>query len=128
MKRSHGEPATICVSRVLDEPEFTIMLQLFAASKACVMLVMTFAKLEAANIRRVAGDGVAVGTGVGVAVGAGVGDEVTKGVGEAVVTAVGVGVGAIDGAGDVVAVGVGEMIAVGEGVDEDLLLAEKSPL
>ena len=29
MKTSHGEPATICCSNVLDEPELTIILQLY---------------------------------------------------------------------------------------------------
>ena len=38
MKTSHGEPAAICCSRALDDPELTTKLQLYCFSKAAVML------------------------------------------------------------------------------------------
>jgi hypothetical protein len=50
MKTSHGEPATICCSNVLDDPELTMMLQLYWSLNAELMFVITLAKLEAANI------------------------------------------------------------------------------
>ena len=49
MKTSHGEPETICVSKVLDEAELTTILQLFAVSNAWVMLAMTLVMLDAAK-------------------------------------------------------------------------------
>ncbi len=65
MKTSHGEPAAICASSVLDEPELTTMLQLYCLSNAAVMFATTLTKLEATNTVRVTGVGVAVGAGVG---------------------------------------------------------------
>ncbi len=113
MKTSHGEPAAICCSRVLEEPEFTTILQLYCLSNAAVMLAMTFTKLEAANMVRVTGCGVAVGTGVGDAVGVAVGVVDDFGVGEGVAVGVpGVGVVEAVGAGD----GVGEILELGESV------------
>ena len=55
MKTSHGEPAAICASSVLDEPELTIILQLYWFSNAVVMLATTLVKLDAANTVRVVG-------------------------------------------------------------------------
>lgn len=55
MKTSHGEPAAICASSVLDEPGLTTMLQLYSLSNAAVMFAITLVKLDAANIVRVTG-------------------------------------------------------------------------
>ena len=41
MKTSHGEPAAICPSRVLEEPELTTKLQSYCLSNAAVMLATT---------------------------------------------------------------------------------------
>ena len=49
MKTSHGEPATICCSRVLDEAELTVILTLYSFWNAAVMFAMTLVKLEAAK-------------------------------------------------------------------------------
>ena len=57
MKTSHGEPAAICCSSVLDEPELTTMLQLYCLSNAWVMLAMTLVRLDATKTVRVVGGG-----------------------------------------------------------------------
>ena len=93
MKTSHGEPATICCSRVLDDPEFTTKLQLYCLSKAAVMLATTWFKLEAMKTVRVVGVEVGVGVGVEVATGEGVVVDVALGVAVGVAVASGVGVG-----------------------------------
>ena len=121
MKTSHGEPATICCSSVLEEPELTTRLQLYCLSNAWVMFAIAFVKLEAAKTVRVTGggDGVGVAIMVGVYVGArvgmavGFGDGVAENVG-AVVT-VGVVVG------DIVTVGEGDEVGVGDSVLGDAL-------
>ena len=106
MKTSHGEPATICCSSVLDEPELTTRLQLYCLSNAAVMFATTLVRLDAMNTVRVMGAGVGVGTGLGegVAVGMGVAD----GFGVPVAVGVGLRVGEGVGLGVAVAVGVGE--------------------
>lgn len=104
MKTSHGEPATICCSRVLDEPELTTILQLYCLSNAAVILATTFVRLEAMKTVKVAG--------VGVGVGVGVGEVVTTGEGEGETEVVAVGVGVFF-AGLAVGVGVGEFGALG---------------
>jgi hypothetical protein len=106
MKTSHGEPAAICVSSVLDEAELINILQLYCCSNALVMLATTFVRLEAMKTVSVAGVGVAVGTGVGV------GEVVTAGDGVGEVELVGVGVGLFVGLG--VGVGVADGCGVGE--------------
>ena len=73
MKTSHGEPAAICASSVLDEPELTIKLQLYCLSNAAVMLATALVRLDATKTRRSAGIGVGLGEAVGTAVGTGVG-------------------------------------------------------
>ena len=127
MKTSHGEPATICCSSVLDEPEFTTKLQLYCLSKAWVILAITLVRLEAAKTVSVTGVGVAVGVVMfGVYVGASVG--VMVGVGAAVAVAVGdvVTIGVLVGA--KVAVGDGDVVGVGDGDAGGFVLALKVPL
>ena len=122
IKTSHGEPEVICVYSVLDEAELTTMLQSFALSNAWVMFAMTLVKLDAANIVRVTGGGLAVG--VGVAVGWGVGEAVGVGVSVAMGDVVGESVAAAVGAG----VGVDDTVAVGVGNEEILDFAKNVPL
>ena len=55
MKTSHGEPATICCSNMLDPAELTIILQLYWFWNAELMFAMTLARLDAANTVRVVG-------------------------------------------------------------------------
>ncbi len=55
MKTSHGDPATICCSRVLDEPELTVILALYSFWNAAVMFAMTLVKLEAAKTVKLEG-------------------------------------------------------------------------
>ena len=55
MKTSHGEPARICCSNVLDEPGLTVILQLYWFWNAVLMFAMTLAKLDAANTVRLVG-------------------------------------------------------------------------
>ena len=120
MKTSHGEPATICASSVLDEPELTTKLQLYCLSNAAVMLATALTKLDATKTVRVTGVGVGVGVGVAVGTGDAVGVAVGVAVGFAVGDAVGFAVGD--------AVGVGEAVGAGDGVGEALELGENVPL
>ena len=55
MKTSHGEPATICCSNVLDEPELTVILQLYWFLNDELMFAMTFVRLDAAKTVRLEG-------------------------------------------------------------------------
>jgi hypothetical protein len=55
MKTSHGEPKTICCSSVLDEPELTVILQLYWFWNAVLMFAMTLVKLDAAKTVRLEG-------------------------------------------------------------------------
>ena len=116
MKTSHGEPATICASSVLDEPELTTKLQLYCLSNAAVMLATALTKLDATKTVRVTGVGVGVGVGDAVATGDAVGVSVGFAVGDAVGFAVGD------------AVGVGEAVGAGDGVGVALELGENVPL